>query len=247
MKTLFSKSPLLMLSGIPLALTYWFFDALLDVYIFKIYSNFSSSLFSTNAHELWMRISVTALIIAFVIHFNKSQTELQLKTDEADELKYLEVNDPLTSLFNKRKFYEILEYEMEKEKRNKDGLSIIFCSIDDFKNITNNHKADTVDNLLRSVALQLAVCLRKTDIISHWEDEKFLILISNKTADKTKVIAEKIRTTMKNFNFDEIGNITTSLGITQFIDTDNKVTIVNRADDALKNATEKAGNIVKVN
>ena len=247
MKTLFSKSPLLMLSGIPLALSYWVLDALLDVYVFKISPEFSSSLFTSNTHELWMRISISALIVAFVIYIKKSQTELQLKTDEAEELKYLEVNDPLTALFNKRKFYEILEYEMEKEKRNKDGLSIIFCSIDNFKKINDAYKADTVDNLLRSVALQLAVCLRKTDIISHWEDEKFLILISNKTADKTKIIAEKIRTTMENFNFDEIGNITTSLGITQFIDTDNKVTIVNRADDALTNAVEKTGNIVEVN
>ncbi len=245
MKTKLLNS-LLSFSGVPLAFTYWVFDTLLDVSVFKTQPDFISSFLTTNSHELWMRFSVSALIIAFVIYINKSKKEIQQKSDDAEELKYLETNDPLTSLFNKRKLYEVLEYEMEKEKRYKAGLSIIFCSIDNFKRINTSYKPDIVDDLLRSVALQLAVCLRKSDIISHWEDEKFLILISNKNANETKIIAEKIRNTMENFKFDEIGNITSSLGITQFIDDDNKVTIVNRADDALKTAIEKSGNLVEV-
>jgi len=60
------------------------------------------------------------------------------------------------------------------------------------------------------------------------------------------MIAEKIRNAIENYNFEGIGNITTSLGVTQYIDNDNKVTIVNRANDALKKAIEKKGNHVEI-
>lgn len=234
------------LLGLSIAFIYWVVDSLFDVYLFNLSTDFFNSFFTTNAHELWMRISIVTLIIIFSLYTHKIKHELLLKSDEVEELKYLETTDPLTSLFNKRKLYELLEYEMEKEKRYKTGLSVIFCSIDNFKNINSTHKQDTIDNLLRTVALQLAICLRKSDIISRWADEEFLILIPNKIVDKTTMIAEKIRNAIENYNFEGIGNITTSLGVTQYIDNDNKVTIVNRANDALKKAIEKKGNHVEI-
>ena len=235
------------------ACLYWIVDSLFDVYLFNSNLSFSESFFSSDSNELWMRLSVVITLILFSIYAkNSEQTrqqlekEIQDKSDLADEMKFLETVDPLTLLMNKRKLYELLEYEMEKDKRYKSGLSVIFCSLDNFKHIDATYSQTTVNNLLRNIALQLVETLRASDIVSRWSENDFLILIPNKTAEEAKIIAEKIRNTVENHEFSEVKNVTTSIGIAQYIDNDNKVTIVNRAEQALQNAQEKGMNCVEV-
>ena len=235
------------------ACLYWIVDSLFDVYLFNNNLSFSESFFTSDSNELWMRLSVVVTLILFSIYAKKSeqthqklQKEIQGKNDLADEMEFLETVDPLTLLMNKRKLYELLEYEMEKDKRYKSGLSVIFCSLDNFKQINETYSHSIIDNLLRDIALQLVETLRASDIVSRWSENEFLILIPHKTAEEAKIIAEKIRSTIENYEFSEFKDITTSIGIAQYIDNDNKVTIVSRAEQALHNAQEKGMNCVEV-
>ena len=235
------------------ACLYWILDSLFDVFIFNSSPSISKSLLTSDPNELWMRLSVVIALIIFFLYVKKSEhlikkleDKVQENSELSDEMEFLETVDPLTLLINKRKLYELLEYEMEKDKRYKAGLSIIFCSIDNFKHLNENYSHAIIDDLLRNVALQLVNTLRTSDVVSRWSDNEFLILIPNKTADDTKIIAEKIRSTIENYEFSDIKNITTSIGVAQYIDDDNKVTIVNRAEKALSKAQEKGMNCVEV-
>ena len=235
------------------ACLYWIVDSLFDVYLFNSSISFSESFFTSDSNELWMRLSVVITFVLFSIYATKSEQsrqklekEIQDKNDISDEMEFLETVDSLTLLMNKRKLYELLEYEMKKDKRYKSGLSVIFCSLDNFKHINETYNQSSVDDLLRNIALQLVKKLRTSDIISRWSENEFLILIPNKTAEEAKIVAEKIRSAIESYEFPEIENITTSIGISQYTDNDNKVTIVNRAEQALLNAQEKGMNCVVV-
>ena len=235
------------------ACIYWVVDSLFDAYLFNSNLSFSESFFTSDSNELWMRSSVVVILVLFFLYAKKSEkihqqlkNEIQVKNDLAGEMEFLETVDPLTLLMNKRKLYELLEYEMEKDKRYKSGLSVIFCSVDNFKQINSTYSQSSVDNLLRNIALQLVETLRASDIVSRWSENDFLILIPNKAAEEAKIIAEKIRNTVESHEFSEVKNVTTSIGIAQYIDNDNKVTIVNRAEQALQNAQEKGMNCVEV-
>ena len=235
------------------ACLYWIVDSLFDVYLFNSNLSFSKSFFTSDSNELWMRLSVVVILILFYLYaktseqtHHKLKKEIQDKNDLADEMEFLETIDPLTLLMNKRKLYELLEYEMEKDKRYKSGLSVIFCSIDNFKHIDEAYSQSIIDRLLCNIALQLTETLRASDIVSRWSENEFLILIPNKTAEEAKIVAEKIRSAIENYEFPEVENITTSIGITQYIDNDNKVTIVSRAEQALQSAQEKGMNCVEV-
>lgn len=236
-----------------LAFIFWIIDSTLDVYLFNNVNSFSESFFTSDPNELWMRFIFIITIILFSFYIKKSEDTKSILRKEnedlneiEDELEYLETTDSLTLLFNKRKFYELLEYEMEKDKRYKSGLSIIICSIDNYNKLCNSYDKNITNNLLRNIALQLVKSLRTSDIVARWSDEEFIIIIPNKNIDETKLIAEKIRQVIEHYTFIDIGNITASFGVTQFINDDNKVTIVERACKALNSAQEKGMNGVEI-
>ena len=240
------------LAGLTISLLFWILDGYLDTFVFKNNFSFVDNIFTLNPNELWMRLSFVSIVILSSLYLKKLhknnntlQEQINLKNEILNEHTFLETIDPLTLLFNKRKFYELLEYEMDKDKRYKSGLSVIFCCIDNFKNIEDKYSHSVVDDFLRNIALQLVKILRTSDIVSHWNDDEFLILIPNKTADDTKIVAEKIRSSIENHKFSEIPKATSSLGISQYIENDNKVSIVERAKKALNMAKSKGGNSIE--
>lgn len=232
--------------AIIIAVLYWLIDAAFDVYLFQAEHSLYQSIFTTNTNELWMRLSVTIILILFSFYAKQSELLKITLTEEINELGFLETRDATTLLFNKRKLYEILEYEMDKEKRYKSGLSVMFCSINNLKKISESHDPHIVDDLLRSFSSQLIKILRTSDILAHWNDEEFVIIIPNKTASETTIVAEKIQKEITEVNFSDVGKITINIGITQFIDDDNKVTIVERANNAHIKAKEKGINKIEV-
>ena len=219
---------------------FWIADTILNVYIFKNGQSFLSSFFTPTATELWMRLSVGISIIVFFFYTQKSSIKLQ---EQIDELEYLVTTDPTTLLFNKRKLYELLDYEIEKSNRYKLDLSVIFCDIDNASALYKKHQEPVIKKFLRNFSLQLATCLRKSDLIARWGEEGFVILVTNKTAQDTKQIAEKIRKIIEEHDFQEVGKVTASFGVTQFVKHDNKVTIIQRANNALNIAKQNNNSI----
>ena len=55
------------------------------------------------------------------------------------ELLHLSTIDPLTLISNRRKFDDMLHYELNRNTRYHKGLSLIFCDLDHFKLINDIH------------------------------------------------------------------------------------------------------------
>ena len=241
MATLNLKS--LLTFSVGLSFFFWIADSILNAYVFKNGQSLSESFFSPTIGSLWMRFSIITVVIIFYVFTKKHSSELQ---EQIEELEYLVTTDPTTLLFNKRKFYDLLEYEIEKDKRYKVGMSIIYCDVNDIDKITNNNNKDITEGFLRTFALQLVTTLRKSDIIARYDDEGFLILLPSKTTFEAKKVAEKILAAIEGYNFENIGKVTAILGITQLIENDNKITVVQRANDAFNKAKESGINNVEV-
>jgi len=120
------------------------------------------------------------------------ETNQQLKQLN-DEFRLLSITDPLTGLFNRRHFDELMETEVGLSNRHGDPNSILLIDIDFFKGINDTYGHYVGDLVLKSMTRILQENLRRTDAICRIGGEEFAVLC--KRADKAGAmeIAEKLR------------------------------------------------------
>ncbi len=136
-----------------------------------------------------------------------------------ERLVVMAEHDPLTSLFNRRRFQRELEYWLGYSKRYNTSGALLFLDIDNFKyiNDTLGHKAG--DEILVEFAILLKERLRPTDIIARLGGDEFAVILPNTNVEHAQSFAKQIvQLAQKHFPaFKAHGhNITTSLGIALF-------------------------------
>lgn len=169
---------------------------------------------------------------------------LQHKKIEA-ELVQLATIDPLTLIPNRRKFDDMLNYELNRDSRYHNGLSLIFFDLDKFKLINDLHGHKAGDDVLKEFTRLVSRHIRKADIFSRWGGEEFALLLPETSMTKAIKMAEKLRKETERYDFTDVGKITASFGVTQFIVGDNETSLINRADQALYKSKKNGRNRVE--
>jgi diguanylate cyclase (GGDEF)-like protein len=162
------------------------------------------------------------------------------------KLEYLANVDPLTSILNRRKFNEVISYELKRDERYRNNLSLILCDLDKFKNINDKFGHDSGDQVLISFTCLISSAIRKSDIFARWGGEEFAILLPETSLEKASQIASKLRLITEASVIPQIGRITASFGVAEYHMDDNEETLIKRADMALYKAKENGRNRVEV-
>ena len=95
-----------------------------------------------------------------------------------DDLRQAVITDPLTGTRNRRFFEEVIGREMQRHRRYKTPLAIVFIDVDHFKRINDTLGHETGDQVLREVATFLLRHIREADYVFRWGGDEFLVLIS---------------------------------------------------------------------
>lgn len=175
------------------------------------------------------------------------ECEIEEKQEIEAELKRQARIDPLTSIYNRRKFNEVLSYELKRDERYPRGLSLLLCDLDNFKAINDNYGHNTGDEVLKSFARMVVDSIRVSDTFARWGGEEFVLLLPETGFETAIQIAEKIRQKTENTVFSKVAKITVSFGITQHLDGDSEDTLLKRADEALYKAKENGRNRTEIN
>ncbi|WP_456402311.1 GGDEF domain-containing protein [Persephonella sp.] len=154
--------------------------------------------------------------------------------------------DPLTGIYNKGKFNELLRFELERNKRYGRPLSIILFDIDHFKKINDAFGHQTGDYVLKTLAKIVSSNIRATDYFARWGGEEFVILAPETDLEGAQILAEKIRKSIEEYPFDVVGQVTSSFGVTEATSKDTVDSFVKRADAALYKAKDKGRNRVEI-
>jgi diguanylate cyclase (GGDEF)-like protein len=155
------------------------------------------------------------------------ETNQQLKQLN-DEFRLLSITDPLTGLFNRRHFDELMETEVGLSNRHGDPNSLLLIDIDHFKAINDTYGHYVGDVVLKALTKTLQNNIRHTDAICRLGGEEFAILC--KRADKAGAmeLAEKLRevieTTPMIPETDDELMITISIGVASVPDGGGKTT-----------------------
>ena len=155
--------------------------------------------------------------------------------------------DGLTGLFV-RKYYEIrVNEELLKLKRHPGSIAITLVDMDQFKTINDSYGHQVGDRVLVEFSNILKENVRKgTSMVSRYDGEKFIILMSDTPLNGALIVAERIRSICSEYSFADTHklHVTVSAGIAS---TDNEGFITaeelyRRADAMLYKAKQSGRN-----
>lgn len=110
-----------------------------------------------------------------------------------EQITHVAQHDNLTALPNRILFYDRLNQEIKKARRNKDSIAVFFLDLDGFKNINDTLGHDTGDALLREVAKRIVACVRDSDTVARIGGDEFTVILPGvKKRNSISPVAERI-------------------------------------------------------
>jgi len=110
-----------------------------------------------------------------------------------EEIYQLATVDPLTDLYNRRQFLELLEKELARAANHKRPLALLIIDIDHFKAINDRYGHPAGDAVLKRVARTLAAHSREEFIIARIGGEEFAAVLPEHKVDQAADFAERVR------------------------------------------------------
>ncbi len=123
-------------------------------------------------------------------HFNRLLSTIE---DYQDRLRLYSERDPLTGMYNRRKFEEFLKIEVDRGLRHNRSFALIMMDVDNFKHINDTYGHPVGDLALKELAAVLSKRLRRTDVVARLGGDEFAILLPDTTLPQGQVAAENLR------------------------------------------------------
>ncbi len=146
-------------------------------------------------------VTVMAGIFIFLLYrrVRKVNEELQLANVQ---LEFHAVRDPLTGLYNRRSFVEMMKSRaiLAESDRREDSADnpdcLILMDIDLFKHINDTWGHAAGDSVLSEVAFRLKNAVRDTDMVLRWGGEEFLIYSPKSNPVQITKLVERVLNTI---------------------------------------------------
>lgn len=161
------------------------------------------------------------------------------------QMAELSKRDPLTGLYHRHYFVDLLSDEMAAKKTNV-AQAVLFIKPDKFSNIDDKVGPVSSDGVLKMFGDLLNQKLEKNDIGARFGGNIFTVLQSRKAFKDVEAWAEKFRAAVAGKVFEAGGqslSMTCSIGIADFgMDAPNAGALISLAQQANKQARELGGN-----
>lgn len=150
------------------------------------------------------------------------------------QLEYFADHDPLTSLYNQRRFRIEVDRQLAYGRRHGAGGAVLMLDLDHFKTINDQFGHAAGDALIIAVATALVANSRETDVVARLGGDEFAILLPESNLSEAASHAESILTALRAVVVEGAGQgmtVAASCGVAGFISNDGQC-----ADDVLINA-----------
>lgn len=163
-----------------------------------------------------------------------------------EQLIYQATYDALTNLPNRVLLEDRLTQAIQRARRFKTKIAILFFDLDRFKLVNDSLGHNIGDILLQAVGNRLQACIRESDTLARWGGDEFVIILPDIETHKDimPIINRCQEALAEVFRLDahEIG-ITSSVGISIFPGDGKDVnSLLKNADSAMYNAKQEGPN-----
>lgn len=117
--------------------------------------------------------------------------------------------DPLTGVANRRGLDAAIENMMVATQ----NVAVVMVDVDHFKAVNDQHGHAVGDEVLKTLSAIIMAEARVEDVVARMGGEEFVILLPETGLDPARRFAERLRSTIEQTYFDNVGNVTISLGV----------------------------------
>ncbi|QEP44117.1 GGDEF domain-containing protein [Ectothiorhodospiraceae bacterium BW-2] len=108
------------------------------------------------------------------------------------ELRDRSERDPLTGLYNRRKFDELALQELHRSQHHQHSFALLMVDLNRFKPINDTYGHEAGDELLCAVASAMSHALRMEEVISRIGGDEFLILVPECGTEEATALSDKL-------------------------------------------------------
>ena len=177
--------------------------------------------------------------VIFIINRALENQKMQKMALEREYYRELSNIDALTAIGNYRYFDQVLQMEIERQKRYNRPLTLMIVDIDDFKRYNDIHGHLIGDLVLTQVAALLKNSIRGCDFVARYGGEEFVVILPETDVHGARAAAERLRSAVESSHFpgekgQPGGKLTISVGGAIF-PKDSQVSkqLIEKADQAL--------------
>jgi diguanylate cyclase (GGDEF)-like protein len=160
------------------------------------------------------------------------------------------LKDTLTGLYNRRYFQQILDYEINRAKRYRQPISLLFLDVDHFKNINDTYGHSTGDLFLKQIANKFSTLFRTTDLAARYAGDEFVAILPATNQEGSSLLAHRVLEALGEQLILIRGNtlqVSVSVGVTTYENQEGlgSVGLVAQADKAMYEAKKQGRNCVR--
>ena len=177
-----------------------------------------------------------ALLERALMYAAQAEQQIATQNQRIEYLQGLSFTDELTGLFNRRGFSEQLKRTLAAARRFGHTGVLVYCDIDNFKDVNDIHGHCAGDAVLRHVATISEQSLREIDTIARMGGDEFAMIIAQTQwkdgAKRARTLQCALESTPCEFHDDSLP-IKVSLGVEPYGPDDTPTELIRRADMAM--------------
>ena len=167
--------------------------------------------------------------------------------DTLKKYEELASKDTLTEIFNHGRIETEISNSIESFNTVGIPVSYLMLDIDYFKKVNDKFGHSTGNVVLKQFVDAVVDFTKDYNIINgRWGGEEFICVCYDTNLEKAKEIAEKLKETIAQTEFEKIGNLTCSIGLTELKKGDTSAIVFDRVDQAMYEAKSSGRNCVIV-
>ena len=165
--------------------------------------------------------------------------------DTLKKYEDLASKDALTMIFNHGRIETELCNAIDAFKSKGEKVSLMMLDIDFFKEVNDRFGHSTGNIVLKQFVNTVVEFLKPYDIVTgRWGGEEFVCVCYGMDFAKIKIISEQLREGISQAEFESIGKLTCSIGLTEVQTGDDDKVVFDRADKAMYEAKTNGRNCV---
>jgi len=208
-------------------------------YFWVLVSHIDSEVMKRYTRELLGKVFTIGAGLFILISFGSWQLALAITKRRVYQAQLIELAhyDSLTSLPNRKLFFDRLAENISHARRHERRLGLLYVDLDGFKGINDTMGHNAGDELLINVGSVLVKNLRKADTVGRLGGDEFAVILSEiNDPEDVKRVGEKIVAAIRQpFRLESgIARIGASVGAAVFPDHESSMEqLIKQADSAM--------------